>query len=43
MTAPHIRELGNKLLRHLGRTRSIELCKANKWKKVLAYIESKGK
>jgi len=43
VTEPVIRDLGNKLLYRLGRTRSIELCKANKWKKVLAYIETKEK
>lgn len=43
MTEPIVRELGNKLLHHMGRTRAVEVCKDNKWEKVLAYIESKEK
>lgn len=39
MTEPIIKELGDKLLRQFGRRKAIEACKANKWNKVLTYIE----
>ena len=43
MSEETIEELAKKLIHRMGRSQAIEICKANKWLRVLEHIKSLDK